>query len=791
MKADLQQEFIRDMLTESYEGLDRFDEEVLLLEKGAADAEVLNDIFRIVHTLKGTAGCLGFVQTQNTAHAGESLLDLLRAGKRDACGEVISLLFALSDALRARLQHIEEHGSESDAEDLALIERFEAAVAADPAAAAEAPLPEAPEEPAPEPEAALNGSHAPFGLFDDEPETAAAPTTAEAAAADGWGLFDDDPTPAAPAPAEAASPAPVPVAPAPAAKAAPEKAAEKPAANRALSHTTSVRVDVDLLDGLMNLVGELVLTRNQLLQISHREQARVAGVKDVSQRLNLITSDLQEGIMKTRMQPINVVWSKFPRIVRDIAQKLGKQVRFETFGSETELDRTIVEAIRDPLTHLVRNAIDHGLESPEERLAAGKSAEGFILMRAFHEGGQVNLEIIDDGAGIRLDRVRDRALERGLVKPDELMRMSDRELANLIFTPGFSTAQTVSDVSGRGVGMDVVRTNIEKIGGSVDLLSRPGEGTTVKIKIPLTLAIIPALIVQAQEQRFAIPQVNLVELVRLDPAEANQGIEEVYGAPVFRLRGRLLPLVYLRDELGFEKRRQGRGNIVVLRADDQDFGLVVDSVNDTEEIVVKPLSKQLKNLPMFAGATIMGDGRVALIMDLMGLAERARVLHEQGHRQTAFRSDEAAASAKQAGAGAQILLFSLPGRPRLALDLAETTRLEQFPREQFERSGNHDAVQYRGGILPVVHLSELLPAHRRAAAVARVEEPEVPVIVCRHGDRLVGLAVEEIRDIVESDFKLEPGSAMPGTLGSAIIGGEITDVVDLPRILRQALRESA
>ncbi len=391
-----------------------------------------------------------------------------------------------------------------------------------------------------------------------------------------------------------------------------------------------------LLDKLMTLVGELVLARNQVMQFSN-SQENTAFLGTV-QRLNLLTTELQAGVMKTRMQPISNIWSKFPRVVRDLALACGKQARIEMEGQETELDKTIIEAIRDPLTHLVRNAIDHGIEAPAERLARGKTAEGRLALHALHEGGKVIIEITDDGGGIDPQRIRAKAIRAKLLTPEQADRLNDRELVNLIFLPGFSTADKVTQFSGRGVGMDVVRTNVEKIGGTVTLESRPGRGTTVKMKIPLTLAIIPALTITSAGDRYAIPQVSLLELVRLEGEQAERGLERIHGAPVYRLRGNLLPLVYLNRQLHPDAtvpRRngevrapaaQGEITIVVLQADERQFGLVVDAIHDTEEIVVKPLQKQIKGIGIFAGATIMGDGKVALILDVLGLAQRANVI---------------------------------------------------------------------------------------------------------------------------------------------------------------------
>ncbi len=387
----------------------------------------------------------------------------------------------------------------------------------------------------------------------------------------------------------------------------------------------NIRVGVVLLDKLMDLVGELVLVRNQILQFTaERDDLLLSGT---SQRLNLITSELQEGVMKTRMQPIGVIWNKLPRVVRDISVSLGKQIRMELDGAETELDRTIIEAIKDPLVHLVRNACDHGVEAPEIRRSAGKPVQGTLTLRAYHEGGQVNIEISDDGAGIDGGIIKQKAIEKGLLNPDLAPRLSEREALELIFLPGFTTVSTVSNISGRGVGMDVVKTHIEKIGGTVEIASRRGEGTTVKLRIPLTLAIIPGLVVTSSGERFVIPQVSLLELIHLDADSTDRRLEHVHGRPVYRRRGKLLPIAFLNEMLGLATApRGGATSIVVLQAEDRQYGLVVDGISDTQEIVVKPLGKQLKGLSLYAGATIMGDGRVALILDAHGIGHASEVL---------------------------------------------------------------------------------------------------------------------------------------------------------------------
>jgi len=539
---------------------------------------------------------------------------------------------------------------------------------------------------------------------------------------------------------------------------------------------SSIRVDVGLIDKVMTLVGELVLARNQILQFTASEQD--ASFTGAAQRLNLITTELQEAVMKTRMQPIGNVWNKLPRVVRDLAAGCGKHVRIEMEGSDTELDKTIIEAIKDPLTHIVRNAVDHGIESPEKRRAAGKPEEGVLRLRAYHEGGQVNIEITDDGGGISVEAVRERAKQRGLVSADQAARMSDRELMAMIFAPGFSTAEKVTNVSGRGVGMDVVKTNIERIGGSVDVQSAPGVGTALKIKIPLTLAIIPALVATSGGEQFAIPQVSLVELVRLDGEQGASAIESIQGAPVYRLRGNLLPLLYLDRELRLRGReKSGAVNIVVLQADDRQFGMVVDEINDTEEIVVKPLGKLLKGLPCFAGATIMGDGRVALILDVMGLAQRAQVVAESRAKVTA-----ASAKTEDASKRSAWLLFRAGEEGCMAMPLADVARLEEFAAAKIEHSGAREVVQYRGDILPLVRVAEVL------GKKSQRRDP-VQVVVSSCNGRSFALVVDEIQDITEQEVRVQDANG--DETRAAIIQERVTDLANVEGLLAAVERATA
>ena len=751
---DLQKQLINDLLIESFEGLDRFDRELLVIENGASTPETMNIIFRVIHTIKGTAGCLGLGRIESLAHVGENLLSCVREGKVSASSELISALLALSDALRDSLRFLETHGAESTTvytEVIARLQRLQPG-------ATKPPMPEG------------------FGLFGETNPSIPVAASASAAVA-----------PPAAALVPQVSSAVVALTPAetPSATGTRNTFRDSAAPMEAARHSVSesaIRVDVVQLDKLMNLVGELVLARNQIVQ--NATQLDPAALLTAAQRLNLITTELQESVMKTRMQPIGNIWGKFPRIVRDLSAELHKQVKLEMFGNETELDRTIIESIKDPLTHVIRNSIDHGIETPEKRLAKGKPAEGTLVLRAFHEGGQVNIEIVDDGAGISVERVKAKAIERQLISVEHAARMSDREAMNLIFAPGLSTAEKVTNVSGRGVGMDVVKTNIEKIGGSIDVKSERDRGTTLKIKIPLTLAIIPALIVTSRGERFAIPQVSLLELVRLEPEQVQSSIETLCDAPVYRLRGQLLPLCYLDRELALHsvrpdfQRKLDAINIVVLEADGRPFGIVVDEVNDTEEIVVKPLGKQLKGLSCFAGATIMGDGKVALILDVLGLAQQANVIGEVRERALTAESDLAnTASDKQT-----LLVVDAGSGGRVAIPLSAVARLEEIPRARIEKSGRQDVVQYRGEILPLRRVDEFLAGNYDSTQT--LADP-MQVVVYAENNHRVGLVVDRITDIVEETVSVRRDAKGPGILGSIVVQNKVTDLLDVSALLRE------
>jgi two-component system chemotaxis sensor kinase CheA len=765
-------DIVKDFLVESYENLDRLDRDLVGLEKNPKDKEALAGVFRTIHTIKGTCGFLGFSKLEKVAHVGENLLAHLRDGQLTLNPAITTALLGMVDAVRQMLKEIESTGQDGEVDYPELRETLTHLLSPEAAASNTA---------AGKLEAALQDAAPPMSLGAILMQQAG--VTPEEILLAVKKQREGDPRLMGDILVEQHAVRPADVADA--------LQIQRTSRGQAAASDSTIRVDVGLLDKLMTLVGELVLARNQLLQISNSVED--AGLQAVSQRMNLIATELQEEVMKTRMQPIGNIWGQFPRTVRDVALGCGKQVNIEMEGKETELDKTIIEAIKDPLTHLVRNSVDHGIELPEDRVKAGKDPTGRLILRAFHEGGRVNIEISDDGAGLNVERLRQKAVERGVISAEQAARMTEGQIFNLIFLPGFSTAQKVTNVSGRGVGMDVVKTNVEKIGGTVDVQSTAGRGTTVRVKIPLTLAIIPALVVTCDGDRYAIPQVSLLELVRLESDQVRTGIEMVHGVPVHRLRGRLLPLVYLSREL---RLREGSGqagksdeavNIVVLQADDRQFGLVVDTINDTEEIVVKPLRKQLKTVKTFAGSSVMGDGKVALILDVLGLAQRAGVVTETRDRALAEKGTEALDKAPQKQT---FLLFAGPGDARMAIPLDALARLEEFPVEQVEMSGSQWVTQYRGQILPLIRLNVVMEKRRHKlqglqGAPAPGSGP-LQVLVLNQDGHAVGLVVERILDIVEDRADVKSAATRPLVLYSVLIGDRVTELLDIPAILKTA-----
>ena len=729
-------DLLADFLTEATESLAELDVALVRLERTPDDAETLSLIFRLVHTIKGTCGFLGLPRLEGVAHAAENVLGKVRDGALAVTPDVISQVLTALDRIKlivAGLAATETEPAGDDAELIAVLDRTaagEAPAAMQAGAPREAAIEALPPPAAPEP----------FAAEEPTPELAeeahAVPQAVEPAA-----------TPADKAPAQ-----------------------------------QTIRVTVDVLEDLMTLVSELVLTRNQLLQLARTQENSAFTVP--LQRLSHITTDLQEGVMKTRMQPIGNAWNKLPRIVRDLGREMGKKIELVMHGADTELDRQVLELIKDPLTHMVRNSADHGLETPAERRAAGKPETGHITLNAFHEGGHIIIEIADDGRGLAVEKIRAKALANGLASEAELATMSEAQLHRFIFRAGFSTASAVTAVSGRGVGMDVVKTNIERIGGSIDLKSAPGEGSTFTIKIPLTLAIVSALIVESGGERFAIPQISVVELVRAqrDHARHNGGtesvIERINNTPVLRLRDRLLPLINLNDllRLGEGSSEDDAAHVVVAQVGASMLGIIVDRVFDTEEIVVKPVAPILRDITMFSGNTILGDGSVIMILDTNGIARAAGVgaSGESKARNAATATDTLRSSEKTA-----MLLFRAGGPTPMAVPLGLVARLEDIAREKIETSCGQPVTQYRGKLMPLVSLS----------GVTDPDRSHQPVLVFADGERSMGLMVDEIVDVVEDKLEIELSGARPGLLGTAVIAGRSTDLIDTGYWLTQAAQD--
>ncbi len=766
-------EDVKEFLIEGYEYLNQIEEDLVALEKNDADREVMNRIYRGLHTIKGNSGFLGVEKLESVAHAGENLLSLLRDRTLTMTPDITSALLETIDAVRSHMEALEKTGEESPIAHTALLDRLLQLQESGGTASELSPSAIA-QSNSVTPEVAI-----------EEPEKSE--LTREHLYADALLSIEQLLIPSATNTTSQ------------------QVNAADTEGDKFKISDTAIRVDVGLLDKLMNLVGELVLCRNQILEFANTQTANTQNddtLKSVSSRLNLVTSELQEGVMKTRMQPIRTIWNKFPRVVRDTAFALGKQVQLEMEGEETELDKTLIEAIANPLTHLVRNCLDHGIETSEVRVAKGKPAFGKLLLRAYHESGQVNIEISDDGGGIDPDRIKSKAVQKGMFSAIDAAKLSDREALNLIFMPSFSTAEKITNISGRGVGMDVVQTHIEKISGTIDVQSQVGKGTTFKLKIPLTLAIIPTLIITTGGDRYAIPQVNLLELMRLE-GEQIKKIEMFHGTPVYRLRGRLLPLIYLNRELQLETGivenskksqfdRDEALNIVVVQATDKPFGLVVDAINDTQEIVVKPLGKQLKSLACFAGATIMGDGKVALILDVHGIAQKTHMTEAQ---EKAILADENSRR-ESSEPPQQLLVFQGPDFRRMAIHLSRVCRLEEFPRHLLERVGKQNVVQYRNQIMPVIYLTAVFGSGSESAdwgpngldGRSRAADDKLPLVVVSIGsEHQVGLVVDRILDIVEQAIDIKGAATQAGISYCAVIQGQVTEILDVDAVINNNL----
>ena len=771
-------EALKEFLIECQENLSHLDLKLLLLEK-STDPELVKSIFRVMHTIKGSAGFLGLSKLEKLTHAAENLLSKIRDGSLQATTIITSALLAAIDGTRAILSSLESNQNEGNSDSEAIIKALNdctnAPVSVGNAPVAKQPAPVNKPNPAP--------VIAPTMVFPN-PAPVIAPTMVFPR--DAGTSFSDalKPVPST------AIPATLVIEKAPDTVSVMKEKIEEPHREVASALSdSSVRIPVDVLDKLMSLASELVLSRNQLLQCSTRLNDSLLQV--ASRQFNLVTSELQEALMKTRMQPISNVWNKFPRMVREVAFKLGKQINLQMQGAETELDKTLIEAIKDPLTHLVRNSIDHGIESPEGRARANKKPEGTLLLRAYHESGRVNVVISDDGKGIDLNRVKAKALEKQLLSSDQLSQMGDNSVLQLIFLPGFSTAEKITSVSGRGVGMDVVKNNIEKIGGMIDIQSEVNKGTTIHLRIPLTLAIIKALSITAAGQSFTIPQTHITELLRIKDDSKIGGIEYVHETPVFRFRGKLIPLINLAELLqikGKSETQSKPNHLVILQAEDRQFGLLVDSVKDTNEIVVKPLPSRLKGVGCFAGVTIMGDGLVQLILDVSGVARLGRVLpkiRDLGIKDLSAQ-DEIKTDNQSAGEG--LLLVSAGGESQIAIPLEQVVRLEEFRPQQLEKTGEMHLVQYRDGIMPIYNLGNILGI--KGGVETRDKTRKIQVVVHNYAGKYVGLTVEKILDTVYESIKINGDSTGQGIKKTGVVSGKITEFVDLGVLLALTVKKS-
>jgi len=805
-------DLIRDFLAEAAESMDTLDRSLVLLEDRPGDPELLSEIFRVMHTIKGTCGFLGLPRLAQVAHAAEDVLGLFRDGVLSPAQDNVSAVLEAVDVIKGLLSALEVTGHEPAGDDSGLVSRLRAIGQQSPQ---EDHAPSQTHEPltarlggissfdcaveialmrvkkradgirfAGAPEETLHAALrdavwaaceagggakvaealSEFGLA--QPADLAAFVACleegftdlgiEAACISELSALFRDAGPAKPSEAEGAQAA---------------KAGEAPASAVA---SQSIRVNVEALEQLMNVASELVLIRNQLLQTLRSQPDSPFSAP--LQRLNHVTTELQESVMTTRMQPISAAWAKLPRLARDLAVELNKRIEVVTHGAETELDRQVLEMIKDPLTHMIRNAADHGLESPGERAKAGKPETGRIMLSARHEGSQIVIEVADDGRGLQASKLRAKALTRGLITPAEAESLSDSKIQQLIFHPGFSTAETVSAVSGRGVGMDVVRTNIEKIGGAVELSSTEGRGTRFIIRIPLTLTIVSALIVDCCGERFAMPQSAVVELVGVGGG-SRRTIEYVNGAPLLRLRDRLLPLISLQELMNLPRRDGAHEqSILVTSLGAFAYGIIVDRVFDTEEIVVKPAASILRSIPYYSGATILGDGAVIMILDPKGIASRVGSFTTE---QVEYNEREAPQSEERT----QMLVVRAGGGTPKATPVQLVSRIEDVQLSTIEYADEKGVLQYRGRLMPLIGLE----GERQFGHGAETK----PVIVFDDEKRSVGLVVDEIIDIVETPLVQQFRPERPGVLGSLVIAGAVTDVVDLAHYWRLAADDTA
>jgi two-component system chemotaxis sensor kinase CheA len=831
-------DFLKDFLEEASTHVESVEDGLLKLESGVGGADLIHGIFRNVHSVKGTAGFFGLKSIVALSHAMENLFGEIRNGNLIIDKNMIDLLLSANDTLKSMICDVENSNQLDVSEYLKKIsaimgESGEIATAgfSHPDVSGYAPPGQAAIITEEQKELILNALRQGHSLYRlkiaavqntealkekvasiglsmgvlNDPSAILVTTVLDGgllSAAldlpleDISEMFEDDllaadcaPTPEGPP----GLPEIIKTAPTgkPPANDRTDRAEAPPAAGNycgittkltSLNYDDTVRVHISLLNNLLDLASEMVLGRNQLLRILESQRKKIAGLNAVLQNIDSITTELQEKIMQTRMHPVDNVFKKFPRFIRELSSKLNKEIDLKMSGGEVELDKSIIEALGDPLTHLIRNAVDHGIEPPEVRDTEGKPRTGTVYLHAYHEGGHVIIDVMDDGMGINTESIKNTAIQKGLYTQSEIAQMHERELLTLLFNPGFSTAAKITDLSGRGVGMDVVKTNIEKMGGSIEIMTSPGEGTTFRLTLPLTLAIISSLIVEVNGQKFALPQVNLQGLVRIKPGDPVRRIERVRNTEVLRLRDRLLPIVHLNKLLGIRNNRPESGviRVLVIKSGSKRFGLVVDSIHDGEEILVKPIPRYLNSCQCYSGVTIMGDGRTAMILDAGGIAARAGLKFAENNSEnmdsSAVYSDENITERQN------LLLFKCSGPESFGIDLSMVARVEKICDSQIEIIGDKEYIQYRGEALRVIRLEDYLP-------VARVKNDAeiLHVIIPKLVKYPMGILIEKIHDTMESKivFNQEDIKAR-GIIGSAILNSRIVLFINIYELFELA-----
>ena len=717
-------EILAEFILEAREIIDRLDGDFVRLEENPSDQALVGNIFRGLHTLKGSSGFFSLKRLEKLSHAGESLLGKIRAGQEELDFDKSTRLLEMNDILRSIIEGVETNHIEPEGDDQELIAVLlglgpEVIKQTDPIITRSVPN-KAPEE--------LSTSE-PQSLSEIQMEYS---ESSEAVAVNAPGQ----------------------------------------------DVVVPVKVNPEVLDKLMNIASEMVLARNRLLPFSQQSTDKL--FTSAVRSIDLLTLELQERMMKMRMQPIYHIWDKFPRLVRDVSAECGKKVRLLQEGSETELDRILLDSIRDPLIHLIRNSIDHSIEAPEIRLEKGKSELAYLVLRAAHQNGTVIVEVIDDGAGVDYERVRQRAISRGLISVEKAHSLNHKELIDLIFLPGFSTRDTITNLSGRGVGMDVVKNNIENIGGSIEITSVPNEGTHVRLKIPLTLAILPTLFIRCAEEIFLIPQNRILELVRFAPNQPNNGIEDFYGTPTFRLRDKLIPLLFLNEQLNLSAsplKPKQKLFIAVLNFNGTLFGLVVEEVLNIQDIVIKPLGELLRDMSNFAGATIMGNGEVALILDIDGIARKSGLVERL--QANPIRQEELYVPAVEEMIS--VLLFEIPGLNKIALPLDSIDHIIKLDPSQIQQNGNREVVYFNEQLMDLVRLDHYVSGGSKDS---HLHHARAPVLTCHYRDRLFGLVVKQVTDIIEVPAKLhELSTPQRGLNGCIIYNDQVINVLDLEEVL--------